>query len=67
MKIKPVSESDVEEMLKEVLLQGYQSPTGAEVEDVASFYEDGLLTNNHGVVIRLSDGTEFQLTIVRSR
>jgi hypothetical protein len=32
-----------------------------------SFAEAGVLTTNDGLVVTLSDGSEFQLTVVRSR
>lgn len=35
--------------------------------DVRTFEDAGILTNNKGLVVRLPDGSEFQLTIVRSR
>ena len=34
---------------------------------VRSYEEAGVLTNNAGLVLRMPDGREFQLTIVRSR
>ena len=34
---------------------------------ITSFAEAGLLTTDKGLVLRFPDGTEFQLTIVRSR
>ena len=34
---------------------------------VCSFREAGLLTSNAGLVVRLADGSEWQLTVVRSR
>ena len=34
---------------------------------VLTFDEAGLMTRNSGLVISLPDGSEFQLTIVRSR
>jgi hypothetical protein len=37
------------------------------VDSVSSFGDDGVMTYNKGVVLRLTDGSEFQLTIVRSR
>ncbi len=37
------------------------------VERVVTFADAGVLTDNRGLVLRLSDGSEFQLTIVRSR
>lgn len=38
-----------------------------DVTDVETFDQAGVLTRNAGVVVTLSDGSEFQLTIVRSR
>lgn len=35
--------------------------------DTRSFEQSGLLTNNKGIVVSLSDGSEFQLTIIRSK
>ena len=34
---------------------------------VRTYKEDGVLTNNAGLVITTADGAEFQLSIVRSR
>jgi hypothetical protein len=34
---------------------------------VETYEEAGVLTTNRGLVLRLRDGSEFQLTIVRSR
>jgi hypothetical protein len=34
---------------------------------ITSFAEAGLFTADEGLVLRFSDGAEFQLTIVRSR
>ena len=39
----------------------------ADVKRVRTFDEEGVLTNNAGLVITTADGEEFQLTIVRSR
>jgi hypothetical protein len=33
---------------------------------VRSFRDEGVLTNNAGVVVTLPDGSEFQVTIVQS-
>lgn len=35
--------------------------------DVSTYDDDGILTYDKGLVIRLPDGSEYQLTIVRSR
>lgn len=37
-----------------------------DVTTIRSFEELGLLTSNTGLVIALADGSEFQVTIVRS-
>ena len=34
---------------------------------VRTYEEDGVLTNNAGLVITTADGAEFQLSLVRSR
>lgn len=36
------------------------------LEGVASFEEAGVMTYNRGVVLRMEDGAEYQLTIVQS-
>lgn len=37
------------------------------IDSAATFAEHGVMTLNKGLVVRLSDGSEFQLSIVRSR
>jgi hypothetical protein len=37
------------------------------LESVQTFEEAGILTNNKGLVIRMKDHREFQVTIVQSR
>jgi hypothetical protein len=41
---------------------GDESP----VRDVSTFEAKGIMTYNKGVVVSMADGTEFQVTIVRS-
>jgi hypothetical protein len=61
--------SDVSERLME-LVQGDPGegekafPPGA---GVRSFQEAGVLTTNQGFVIRLPNGMEFQVSVIRSR
>lgn len=57
------SEADLAVLLAEVISESREMPLDS---DVRSFAEDGLLTMNEGLVLRVGDG-EFQLTIVRSR
>ena len=46
-------------------------PNGArivdEVRSIESFEAADILTHDAGFVIRMTDGTEFQVTVVRSR
>ena len=37
------------------------------VRSVLTYDEAGMLTRNAGLVVRTSDGSEFQITIVQSR
>lgn len=40
---------------------------GDPVKRVTSFEDAGVLTTNRGVVLELTDGSEYQITIVASR
>ena len=42
-------------------------PILEQLESASSFEDAGIMTHNHGVVFRMRDGSEFQITIVRSR
>ena len=42
--------------------------TGSDnISEVRSFDDEGMLTSNKGLVIKLKDGSEFQLTIVKRK
>ena len=38
-----------------------------EIRDFETFEAKGLLTNNSGIVLKMNDGSEFQLQIVKSK
>ena len=38
-----------------------------DIAETRTFDEAGVLTNNAGLVVRMADGSEFQITIVQSR
>ena len=40
---------------------------GAGIDRVGTFEARGVLTGNQGVVVEMHDGSQFQLTVVRSR
>ena len=37
-----------------------------DIKDIVSFEDAGVMTHNKGLVIRLANGREYQITIVRS-
>jgi hypothetical protein len=37
------------------------------ISEVATFNDRGIMTTNKGIVLSFADGSEFQITIVRSR
>jgi len=57
-----LTEKEMESLLQ--VLLGEELSEGARVR---SFEEVEVLTRNAGLVVRLPDGSEFQITIVRSR
>ena len=71
-----MNENEFETMLYELLQddtrvldpgRGFYVEAAPEIARVQTFEEAGLLTNNRGVVVRMRDGMEFQVTIVKSR
>ena len=59
-----MNEIEFETMLYELL---QVEEAAREIVRVQTFEEAGLLTNNRGVVVRTTDGSTFQIAIVRSR
>jgi len=69
------TEQEVQSTLKDLLeIAGYDPDFEdnfamdefKEVE-VSTFFEAGILTNNKGLVLKLRNGKEFQLTIIQSK
>lgn len=62
-----MTEKELAEILRE-RLEGYSEDGLAyPIDIVKTFEETGLLTSNEGVVVRLTNGEEFQVTVVQSR
>ena len=59
-----MNESDVVEHLRLLLDESDEEFLNCQTR---SYQEDGVLTDNDGLVLRLEDGSEFQITVVRSR
>lgn len=60
-----MDEAEFEAFLAEAI-QAYADENDAPRTRVSTFSDEGLLTSNNGIVVRIGR-TEFQLTIVRSR
>lgn len=54
-----MNEAEFETLLSELLVEENDAQT-------RTFEEAGLLTGNSGLVVQLADGSEFQVTVVRS-
>ena len=55
---------DFQEQLQEAIYESEDfEPV---VKHISTFEEQGLLTNNKGLVVELADGSEYELTIVPS-
>lgn len=59
----------IEEALIGILQNGESADDTAlaDLQSVMSFEQEGVMTYNRGVVIRMADGTAFQVSIVECR
>ena len=66
-----MDEKRFNEMVQVLLLghwdEDYDEHCGRAITCVDTYDEAGVLTNNAGLVVELTDGSEFQITIVRSK
>ena len=56
---------ELESYLMEVF--DWSSSEDGMIKDFETFEAKGLLTNNSGIVLKMQDGSEFQITIVKSK
>lgn len=57
-----MNKQQIEGMLQDLIMED-----GDEIARIETFADAGLLTNDRGLVIHSADGSEFQITIVKSR
>lgn len=62
-----LTENELQENLQALLMGEPIENTLLEGTSVRTFEDAGIMTYNNGLVIRTPEGSEFQLTIVRSR
>lgn len=53
---------ELESLLRDILEESVLYVT-----ETTTFRQAGLMTDNSGLVLRMADGSEYQLTIVKSR
>lgn len=61
-----MTEEELEQLLRETL-ECDGGELGEKLSGSSTFEEGGVLTTNRGLTLRFEDGSEFQLTLVRSR
>ena len=64
-----MNEHDFASRLLDILFNDreYAAVFDFELQDVRTYADLGMLTNNAGLVVEMDDGSEFQITVVRSR
>ena len=60
-----MSTTDLQQYLMEVF--DWSSNEDGEITSMETFEERGLMTSNNGIVIKMRDDSEFQITIVKSK
>ena len=60
-----MTESEFAEYLDEALR--WSSEETGMIIGTGSFESVGMMTRNEGLVVRMKDGSEFQITVVKSR
>lgn len=60
-------ETKLESLLRDIMEEAINEGSALDITRVRSYNETGLMTQNRGLVLRMSDGSEYQLTIVKSR
>ena len=60
-----MDEKEFEEGLQAVLWGDTESLD--DIKQITTFADAGLLTSDKGLVVKMRDGSEFQVTIIRSK
>lgn len=65
--IEKLNEYEMATLLQQVVGFAMSEEQADPITMIVTFEERGLMTKNHGLILKLSNGQEFQLTIVRSK
>ncbi len=55
-----------ERIAEALYLQDDENEAG-EIDNILTFAEAGVMTADQGLVVKMTDGSEFQVTVVQSR
>jgi hypothetical protein len=61
-----MDEREMAKTIQQALEAWYENEVG-ETVGIRSYEDEGVMTYNEGLVVRLPDGSAFQLTVVRCR
>jgi len=61
-----MDEKEMAEIIRQALEAYYENEMG-EMVRINSYEDEGVMTYNEGLIVRLPDGSKFQLTIVECR
>lgn len=61
------TERDVALMIDDIIWDAQEKGEAPDVRKLESFASAGIMTSNAGIVITMTDGTEFQVTVVHSK
>lgn len=61
-----MNEKDIQDLLNEAL-NFHNDENDAEIYSINTFKDAGVLTTDKGIVLKMEDGSEFQITIVQSK
>ena len=70
MSREPMFPSEMARFIEEALYEyadGLDGNESEQVDDILTFSDAGLFTSDTGLVVKMGDGREFQVTVVRSK
>jgi hypothetical protein len=63
----PEEDEDDEESMLDLLTEAIEDSDDIETRRIETFQENGLLTRDKGLVLKMRDGSEYQITVKQSR
>jgi len=62
-----MNELEMQELLTDALNFNDEENENNQIKSIKSFQDAIILTSNKGLIIKMNDGSEFQITIIQSR